>query len=578
MLPRGYTGGTTCPQHDRGGEPPATSRRAQRALRQAAQSFKSGDLETFYETLSVASFRDRQISVSLARPQDPDCPIIGVSEGFELLTGYSVAEIIGRNCRLLNKGCAIKAEDRHRMRIAVRTGKSFVGLLQNRRRDGEVFTNLLHLSALRIGSSLYMLGIQADVTNAEPNLAEARAAADVQDIVDAIFAANVEAWATLQVKQYHVAKLRGLVPYAKMMLQSCCDPELYSKAREAFVCSEHDALQNQVLSKNTFLEVYDGEEDPRATMMNLRRVFSEPSFPSGQGAPVDMLKRPLQACGSPTLMREDAGAAWRRLEALERPGDGTDVDLSHPGLQQGEGCTEQKSVGSLMHPSLCTPCSFYCYSLIGCNRGEACLYCHMDHPRKGRRRGQKRRGGYRPHDDNAGDDDMQENHDDSGAEEPAPTRRPPEARRERNKLIVGVAPTPDGLLPLLTALELLSPLPTPEGKSVGKGVPLTTEKPQMTLKYSEAVIILTVGQWKNVLPFVDGPAREFRFSVCPVLPRGLALAPATGVISGFARETTPPEGSAHTVSVECRAGGDDTTSAHTTLHILVIDPHVIETI
>lgn len=48
------------------------------------------------------------------------------------------------------------------------------------------------------------------------------------------------------------------------------------------------------------------------------------------------------------------------------------------------------SVGSLGHAlGTCTPCSFYCYSTMGCREGESCQYCHVieGHPskRKGKR-------------------------------------------------------------------------------------------------------------------------------------------------------------------------------------------------
>merc|ERR1719265_2120603 len=44
--------------------------------------------------------------------------------------------------------------------------------------------------------------------------------------------------------------------------------------------------------------------------------------------------------------------------------------------------TALKSIGSIKHPSGCTPCAFHCYSLSGCNRGAECQYCHEEHPKK----------------------------------------------------------------------------------------------------------------------------------------------------------------------------------------------------
>ena len=41
------------------------------------------------------------LSVTVADPLQQDCPLIACSNGFTELTGYSVTEIVGRNCRFL---------------------------------------------------------------------------------------------------------------------------------------------------------------------------------------------------------------------------------------------------------------------------------------------------------------------------------------------------------------------------------------------------------------------------------------------------------------------------------------------
>lgn len=70
----------------------------------------------------------------------PDRPAIYVNPAFETLTGFSAAELLGRNLRLL------QAEDReqdgrHRLREAMRLGESCRVLLRNYRKDGTVFWN-----------------------------------------------------------------------------------------------------------------------------------------------------------------------------------------------------------------------------------------------------------------------------------------------------------------------------------------------------------------------------------------------------------------------------------------------------
>jgi len=39
----------------------------------------------------------------------------------------------------------------------------------------------------------------------------------------------------------------------------------------------------------------------------------------------------------------------------------------------------QESVGGVGHPLSCTPCTFFCFTKKGCNRGQHCGYCHSSH-------------------------------------------------------------------------------------------------------------------------------------------------------------------------------------------------------
>mmetsp|Transcript_71668 Transcript_71668/g.155963 ORF Transcript_71668/g.155963 Transcript_71668/m.155963 type:complete len:410 (-) Transcript_71668:199-1428(-) len=42
----------------------------------------------------------------------------------------------------------------------------------------------------------------------------------------------------------------------------------------------------------------------------------------------------------------------------------------------------QTSVGSAEHPEQCMPCTFYCFTRRGCNRGVDCRFCHSSHMSK----------------------------------------------------------------------------------------------------------------------------------------------------------------------------------------------------
>src|SRR5262249_4541764 len=89
--------------------------------------------------------RDRAIQavnrgVLLADPGQPDTPIVYASPGFERLTGYSAAEVIGRNCRFL-QGPHTDRDAVAQVREAIREGRPVSVELLNYRNDGTPFWN-----------------------------------------------------------------------------------------------------------------------------------------------------------------------------------------------------------------------------------------------------------------------------------------------------------------------------------------------------------------------------------------------------------------------------------------------------
>ncbi len=78
--------------------------------------------------------------VVLVDAQNPERPVIYANPAFEALTGYSAAELLGRNLRLL-QGEDREQDGRHRLREALGKGESCRVLLRNYRKDGTVFWN-----------------------------------------------------------------------------------------------------------------------------------------------------------------------------------------------------------------------------------------------------------------------------------------------------------------------------------------------------------------------------------------------------------------------------------------------------
>jgi PAS domain S-box-containing protein len=95
----------------------------------------------------------------------PDMPIIYVNPAFEDITGYTMAEVVGRNCRLLQGEDTDQAclED---LRTAIREGKDRSVILRNYRKDGTQFWNQLSISPIHdaSGELTHFVGIQTDIT------------------------------------------------------------------------------------------------------------------------------------------------------------------------------------------------------------------------------------------------------------------------------------------------------------------------------------------------------------------------------------------------------------------------------
>ncbi|MFC5549368.1 putative bifunctional diguanylate cyclase/phosphodiesterase [Massilia aerilata] len=77
-----------------------------------------------------------------------DNPIAWVNPAFEALSGYALAEVIGRNCRFLQNGDAGQPELAG-LREAVAAGRSHTCTLRNYRKDGDLFWSRMHVFPLK---------------------------------------------------------------------------------------------------------------------------------------------------------------------------------------------------------------------------------------------------------------------------------------------------------------------------------------------------------------------------------------------------------------------------------------------
>merc|ERR1719353_2432462 len=100
----------------------------------------------------------------VADPHQEDCPIIFASDGFCKLTGYSLEETIGRNCRFL-QGKDTNPNAVRQLTKAIRANQEIHIILLNYKKDRTPFWNLLHISPIMVDGKLHsIVGAQLDVS------------------------------------------------------------------------------------------------------------------------------------------------------------------------------------------------------------------------------------------------------------------------------------------------------------------------------------------------------------------------------------------------------------------------------
>lgn len=125
----------------------------------------------------AAAFKATRMPMIVTDPNQDDNPIIFCNAAFEKLTGYSHAELIGRNCRLL-QGADTNRETVGRIRDAISAGQDISVDILNYKKDGSTFWNALFVSPVRDddGKIVYFFASQLDFTNIKSKEAELAAA------------------------------------------------------------------------------------------------------------------------------------------------------------------------------------------------------------------------------------------------------------------------------------------------------------------------------------------------------------------------------------------------------------------
>ncbi len=108
--------------------------------------------------------------VVITDPHQPDNPILYANLAFTQITGYDVAEVVGKNCRFLS-GVDTDPGTLQLLREAIAQQQSITCTLLNYRRDGSCFWNEITVDPVfEDGKLLYFVAMQRDVTTRQQSI------------------------------------------------------------------------------------------------------------------------------------------------------------------------------------------------------------------------------------------------------------------------------------------------------------------------------------------------------------------------------------------------------------------------
>jgi PAS domain S-box-containing protein len=101
----------------------------------------------------------------ISDPSLPDNPIVYASQGFLLLTGYTLEQVLGRNCRFL-QGPLTDSRSVDVIRKGIEKGEDTTVCLLNYRADGTTFWNHFFVAGLKDADDAVVsyLGVQCEVS------------------------------------------------------------------------------------------------------------------------------------------------------------------------------------------------------------------------------------------------------------------------------------------------------------------------------------------------------------------------------------------------------------------------------
>lgn len=133
----------------------------------------------------------------------PDNPVIYVNPAFESITGYTVEDVVGHNCRFL-QGTDTDPSVVTELRAAIQEQQECHVILQNYRKDGSRFWNELYVSPVfdTEGYLTHFVGIQTDITQRQQALealrqSEQRLNSILSSLDDVVWSASISTFEML---------------------------------------------------------------------------------------------------------------------------------------------------------------------------------------------------------------------------------------------------------------------------------------------------------------------------------------------------------------------------------------------
>ena len=155
------------------------------SARRAGQARPRVTIETGTESLTdrhsdifFAAVETTRMPMIVTDPRRDDNPIVFANQAFQAMTGYTVDELVGRNCRFL-QGPETDTETVAEIRRAVAARQEVAVEILNYRKDGYTFWNALFISPIfnTAGELVYFFASQLDVSRrrvAEEELRQAK--------------------------------------------------------------------------------------------------------------------------------------------------------------------------------------------------------------------------------------------------------------------------------------------------------------------------------------------------------------------------------------------------------------------